>query len=252
VDLLEAQQLEGKPVVDAPAFAAFADAAAACADHPVAGLLQRGTSSEVRLGTTKVEGKWLTMRPRTVDDITIAVNLDRTRLHMLRGQCAAWGGPVSVSVYQTLQYFKAAENAAVVADLKAELAALHGELEAGGGCGMDIVLVSELRHPDQAWAYPYNTMRNQALVRARSVPRAGGAATCAAPGAFRGGGVLFPPARVPDRPHRRRAQDQAGAAVGRRLSSQCRHARRHAAARRLGGGRPRHLPGAPRPGAARL
>lgn len=159
---------EPPPLVNNERFTAFADAAAACADHPAAGLLHRSPESESRLGTFRVEGKWLSARARSADDVTLAVNLDRSRLHMLRGQCVNWGGPISAAIYQPLQYFRAEENAAVLADLGAELAALQGELEAGGACAMDVALVSELRHPDQLWAYPYNTMRNQAIARARS------------------------------------------------------------------------------------
>lgn len=37
-----------------------------------------------------------------------------------------------------------------------------------GKCRMDIVLLSEVIKPQDAWSYPYNALRNHALIRSET------------------------------------------------------------------------------------
>lgn len=151
-------------------FERFVNEAAKCANEPISGLKYRSPDAgqTYRLGTSSVEGVWQSARPRTVNDITLCTNLDRNRLHMLRGQCEAWGGPMSVAVYVPTILLQTAENRKAVASLKDELSQLHADMESKGACTLDVVLISELRSKEQAWAYPYNMNRNQAITRART------------------------------------------------------------------------------------
>jgi glycosyltransferase-like protein LARGE len=151
--------------VPAPRFAAFAAAAAACADAPAAAAVPGGGPP---LPPAAVPRAWRSARPRAVDDVTLVTNLDRGRLAMLADQCATWGGPLSAAVYLALDArAPPAERAAAAAELAAELAALHAVAEArAAGCALDLALVTEERLAEEMWAYPYNTMRNQALARA--------------------------------------------------------------------------------------
>jgi len=151
-------------------FGEFVDAAAECANKPIKSLVYRSleTKTAYRLENNKVEHVWLSSLPRDVNDITLCTQVDRTRLHMVQGQCEAWGGPMSVAVYIPLKYLAAEENAAALSSLKSELSELHDVVKAKSACTLDIVLISELRSQKASWAYPYNSNRNQALSRART------------------------------------------------------------------------------------
>ena len=155
--------------MDDTLFQVFVEQAATCADHPVPSLLYQGKGSKVesRLGSLNVEAKWLSARPRSIDDITVCTNSDFDRLYMLAGQCSSWGGPVSAVVYLPLELFSP-QNRALVAEAKRQLAALHAEVEARGDCTLDLVLVSEVLRPEAMWSFPYNSLRNQAIARTRT------------------------------------------------------------------------------------
>jgi len=87
---------------------------------------------------------------------------------MLMGQCKAWGGPLSVAVYLPIQFLALDENYGTIYDLRSKLDELHEEAELEGLCTMDIVLLTEPRSEQDAWAYPYNANRNQAIARVKT------------------------------------------------------------------------------------
>lgn len=105
------------------------------------------------------------------------------RLFMLEGQCASWPGPMSAVIHVTLELFSRGNGAALAA-ARARVADLHARLEARRhaalalagtgdspptpGCIPDIVLISEVLRPADAWSYPYNALRNQSIARART------------------------------------------------------------------------------------
>jgi hypothetical protein len=155
--------------VDDTLFQVFVEQAATCADHPVPSLLYQGKGSKVesRLGSLNVEAKWLSARPRSIDDITVCTNSDFDRLYMLAGQCSSWGGPVSAVIYLPLELFNP-QNRLLVAEATRQLASLHAEVEARGDCTLDMVLVSEVLRPEAMWSFPYNSLRNQAIARTRT------------------------------------------------------------------------------------
>lgn len=154
---------------DNATFQAFVNKAAKCADRPVPSLLYKSasTGSENRLATLNVEATWLTGRTRNVNDVTVCTNTGPERLYMLRGQCESWNGPMSAIIYVGLEIFNTSNTEKLEA-LQANISRLHAELESNELCSIDITLVSELMPAERLWAYPYNSVRKQAIARART------------------------------------------------------------------------------------
>ena len=159
-----------KGVPSPEAFSAFVQQASRCANTPLHSVIYTSpvNGKTTRISGSKVEWQWNSVKPRTIDDLTLCTQLDRSRLSMLRGQCKAWSGPLSAVVYQPLIRNMDEKNEELLESIKDEIQSLFDEAERGDGCTLDIVLLSELRYEEEAWAYPYNSNRNHAIARART------------------------------------------------------------------------------------
>ncbi|RMZ54418.1 hypothetical protein APUTEX25_001994 [Auxenochlorella protothecoides] len=155
--------------LDDDAFLGFLGEVGECADSPVPNLVFTGgkNKTETRLPSLTVEGVWRSSMNHSLDDITLCTNTGIERSYMLEGQCTSWGGPVVAILYLSLELFDT-NNALHIEQARAQAADLHARMEEAGGCALDLVLVGDAVPANESWAYPYNSLRNQAIARART------------------------------------------------------------------------------------
>mmetsp|Transcript_16225 Transcript_16225/g.48603 ORF Transcript_16225/g.48603 Transcript_16225/m.48603 type:complete len:489 (+) Transcript_16225:2030-3496(+) len=123
--------------------------------------------NKVHLPDLHIEFEIRSPRPRAQSDITIVSQLSLDRLEVLGHQCTAWGGVTSAAVYLPLLVeHTPQQQAASLAAARATLTDFHAATEAAGGCRLDLVLAAEHLREAMLFAYPYNALRNTALLRA--------------------------------------------------------------------------------------
>eukprot|EP00877_Chromochloris_zofingiensis_P009613 jgi/Chrzof1/4905/Cz15g04010.t1 len=105
--------------------------------------------------------------------LTVATGLTDTRLDQLAAQCASWKGPLSAAVYLVLSENStnglSPANQKQLDDVAAQIAVFHKKTEVLDGCQLDMILLYEtVAEPMMQVLLPINTLRNYALIQART------------------------------------------------------------------------------------
>lgn len=104
-------------------------------------------------------------------ETTVLVTFDVGRLYMLDGLCLAWGGAISVALYQAVDdgppKVEGAKKDEVLRDAKYRVADLHARANRQQKCMLDITLYSEAvssKDPFIKNLFPVNALRNRAML----------------------------------------------------------------------------------------
>lgn len=121
----------------------------------------------------KLHHAWWSQKEPVVK-VTIVTGLNPSRVNQLESQCTSYKGPISAAVYVVLH--NPDSSAALTAEHKQQLEAakqqidkFHKRMEAMDNCQLDILLLYEVVADDvMTVMFPINSMRNYALLQART------------------------------------------------------------------------------------
>lgn len=120
-----------------------------------------------------LEKAWQTSK-RLLGPLTLVTHTSFNRLYQLRAQCKSWGGPLVVAVHLPVVqadglHALTHENALTVQAATSQLDRFFGRMEAMPRCQLHMFLLWEVyRDHEASILYPYNMLRNYALLQART------------------------------------------------------------------------------------
>ncbi|WIA29620.1 hypothetical protein OEZ86_012107 [Tetradesmus obliquus] len=121
----------------------------------------------------KLHKAWWSSKSPAVK-VTIVTGLNPSRVNQLESQCTSYKGPISAAVYVVLPNPDKApelteEHKRILQEAEQQVDEFHRRMEAADNCQLDILLLYETVLDEvMRVMFPINTMRNYALLQART------------------------------------------------------------------------------------